>query len=53
MSLARLWADEGRSSEARDALAAIYATFREGFDAPDLVEAQELLKDLATQASSP
>ena len=46
-SLARLWRAQGRGAEARDLLAPIYDWFTEGFDAPDLVEAQALLRELA------
>jgi len=45
-SLAWVWTQEGRWQEAREALAAIYATFTEGFDLPDLIEAKALLDDL-------
>jgi adenylate cyclase len=47
MSLARLWQRHGRCTEARDALAAIYATYTEGFTTPDLADAQALLNSLA------
>jgi predicted ATPase len=46
-SLARLWRDQGKRSEARDLLAPIYGWFTEGFDAPDLKEARALLDELA------
>ncbi|MHB0857878.1 MAG: ATP-binding protein [Anaerolineae bacterium] len=52
-SLARLWAQEGRIGEAREALAAIYATFSEGFDTPDLIEARALLDALRIQVVRP
>jgi len=42
-SLARLWADRGRRSEARDLLAPVYGWFTEGFDTSDLREAKALL----------
>ncbi|MBN1402550.1 MAG: hypothetical protein JXA74_17045, partial [Anaerolineae bacterium] len=45
-SLARLLRDQGRAAEAREALAAIYGWFTEGFDTPDLVEARALLAEL-------
>jgi len=45
-SLARLWADRGRLSEARELLAPVYAWFTEGFDTPDLREAKALLDAL-------
>jgi predicted ATPase len=46
-SLARLWRDQGRRTEAYDLLAAIYNWFSEGFDAPILKEARALLDELA------
>jgi predicted ATPase len=46
-SLARLWRDQGKRSEARDLLAPIYGWFTEGFDTPDLKEAKALLEELA------
>jgi predicted ATPase len=45
-SLARLWRDQGRRTEARDLLAPIYGWFTEGFDTPDLKEAKSLLDEL-------
>ncbi len=47
VSLARLWRDEGKRSEARDLLGPIYSWFTEGFDAPDLREARILLDEVA------
>ena len=47
MSLARLWQRLGRRAEARDALAAVYGTFAEGFTMPDLVDAAALLDSLS------
>jgi class 3 adenylate cyclase/predicted ATPase/tRNA A37 threonylcarbamoyladenosine biosynthesis protein TsaE len=46
-SLARLWRDQGKRTEARDLLAPIYGWFTEGFDTPDLREAKALLDMLA------
>ena len=46
-SLACLWRDQGKRTEARDLLAPVYAWFTEGFDAPDLAEAKALLTELA------
>jgi serine/threonine protein kinase/class 3 adenylate cyclase/predicted ATPase len=46
MSLARLWQRQGRGAEARDALAAVYGTYTEGFTTPDLVDAKALLEAL-------
>jgi predicted ATPase len=45
-SLARLWAGQGRHSEAPDLLALVYAWFTEGFDTADLKEAKALLDEL-------
>jgi predicted ATPase/class 3 adenylate cyclase len=47
-SLARLWRDQGKCTEARDLLAPIYGWFSEGFDTPDLKEAKTLLDALAS-----
>jgi class 3 adenylate cyclase/predicted ATPase len=46
-SLARLWREQGRRTEARDLLAPLYASFTEGFDTPDLKDAKALLDELA------
>jgi predicted ATPase len=46
-SLARLWRDQGRRTEARDLLAPIYGWFTEGFNTSDLKEAKALLGELA------
>ena len=46
MSLARLWAERRQRERAYDLLAPIYNWFREGFDAPDLIEAKFLLDTL-------
>jgi class 3 adenylate cyclase/predicted ATPase len=46
-SLARLWAEQGRRSEADDLLAPVYGWFTEGFDTADLKEAKGLLNELA------
>jgi predicted ATPase len=45
-SLARLWRDQGKRSEAYDLLAPIYDWFTEGFDTTDLIEAKSLLDEL-------
>jgi predicted ATPase len=47
MSLARLWATQGRRGEAHDLLAPVYGWFTEGFDTADLKEAKALLNELA------
>jgi hypothetical protein len=46
INLARLLARQGRAHEARARLAPLYATFIEGFDAPDLQDAKTLLVEL-------
>jgi predicted ATPase len=47
MSLARLWQQQGRRTEAHELLAPIYGWFTEGFDTADLQEAKALLEALA------
>jgi len=47
MSMARLWRDQGKRTEARDLLAPVYGWFTEGFDTLDLKEAKALLDELA------
>jgi predicted ATPase len=49
-SLTRLWAGQGRRSEARDLLAPVYGWFTEGFDTTDLKEAKTLLNKLTEPA---
>ena len=46
-SLARLWGEQGRRSEARELLAPVYGWFTEGFDTADLKEVKALLDELA------
>jgi predicted ATPase len=46
VSLARLWVDQGRWTEAYDLLAPVYSWFTEGFDTADLKEAKALLDTL-------
>ena len=47
-SLARLWRDQPeRRQEVHDLLGSVYGWFTEGFDAPDLRDAKELLNELA------
>jgi predicted ATPase len=46
-SLARLRRDQGRRAEARDLLVPVYRWFTEGFDTPDLQEANSLLGELS------
>jgi predicted ATPase len=45
-SLARLWQRQGRC-DARNALAAVYGLYTEGFATPDLIEAKALLETLS------
>jgi predicted ATPase len=45
-SLARLWRDQGKRSEARELLAPICGWFTDGFDTPDLKAAKALLEEL-------
>jgi predicted ATPase len=47
MSLSRLWEKQGKREEAHQMLAGIYGWFTEGFDTPDLQEAEALLAALA------
>jgi predicted ATPase len=46
-SLARLWRDQGKRTEAHDLLAPVYGWFTEGFDTADLKDAKALLEELA------
>jgi predicted ATPase len=48
MSMARLWRDQGKRTEARDLLAPVYDWFTEGFDTLDLKEANKLLDELSS-----
>jgi predicted ATPase len=45
MSLARLWQQQGKSTEAHQMLSEIYNWFTEGFDTKDLQEAKALLEE--------
>ena len=47
MSLSRLWQQQDQQAEARALLAPIYGWFTEGFDTADLLEAKQLLEELA------
>jgi predicted ATPase len=47
MSLAGIWRDPGRVSEAHELLAPVYEWFTEGFETRDLIEAKALLEELA------
>jgi adenylate cyclase len=46
MSLARLWDQQGKRSQAETVLTEVYHWFTEGFDTPDLQEAKTLLEQL-------
>lgn len=46
-SLARLWQQQNRMLEAREALKPVYDGFTEGFDTPDLKDARALLDQLS------
>jgi predicted ATPase len=46
-SLARLWRDQDKRSEARDVLAPVYGWFTEGLGTPLLREAKGLLDELS------
>jgi class 3 adenylate cyclase/predicted ATPase len=47
MSLARLWQQQGKRTEAHELLAPVYGWFTEAFDTADLQEAKALLEALA------
>lgn len=46
-SLARLWRQQGKTTEAHKLLSEVYTWFTEGFDTKDLQEAKALLDELA------
>ena len=46
-SVARLWRDQGKHTEAHRQLADVYGWFNEGLDSPDLSEARQLLQQLS------
>ena len=48
-SLARLWQEQGKTTEARDLLAPVYDWFTEGFDTADLKDAKVLLSELSKE----
>jgi predicted ATPase len=47
LSLSRLWQQQGQRTTVRELLAPIYGWFTEGFDTPDMQEAQALLTELS------
>jgi hypothetical protein len=48
MSMARLWRDQGKRTQARELLASVYGWFTEGFDTLDLKQAKALLDEQAS-----
>jgi predicted ATPase len=46
-SLSRLWKQQGKKAEARQAMAEIYGRFSEGFETTDLKDAKALLEQLS------
>jgi len=50
LSLARLWQRRGQAQAARDVLEPVYRRFTEGFDTPDLLEADALLHALSRRS---
>ena len=46
-SLARLWQQQGKQTQARELLSEIYEWFTEGFDTQDLKDAKALLDELS------
>ena len=50
-SLARLWQQQGKNTEAHKLLSEIYTWFTEGFDTKDLQEAKVLIKELENSVS--
>jgi predicted ATPase len=52
MSLARLWRDQGKRTEAHELLEPVYNWFTEGFDTPVLQEAMALLEELANASAA-
>ena len=51
-SLARLWGEQGKRTEARDLLAPVYGWFTEGFGTPVLQEAKALLNELCADPNA-
>jgi hypothetical protein len=47
MSLAQLWRDQGKRTEACNLVSPIYGWFTEGLDTPVLQDAKALLEELA------
>jgi predicted ATPase len=53
ISLARLWANQGRKRDARELLAGVHGAFTEGFETADLRQARALLEALAQDGGGP
>jgi predicted ATPase len=49
LSLTRLWQQQNQGDQARQLLTAVSSWFTEGFETPDLQEAQALLQDLEAE----
>ena len=47
VSLAQLWTQQGKTTQARELLTPLYSWFTEGFDTKDLQEAKSLLDEIA------
>ncbi|MCT7949594.1 AAA family ATPase [Ancylothrix sp. C2] len=47
ISLCSLWQQQGKTIEAKALLSEIYGWFTQGFDMPDLIAAQQLLRELS------
>jgi predicted ATPase len=53
LSLSRLWQRQGQTTAARELLAEVYGWFTEGFETPDLQDAQALLSHLGVAVPGP
>jgi predicted ATPase len=51
MSMAQLWRDQGRRTQAHDLVASVQGCFSEGFSTLDLKQAKAILDELATGSS--
>ncbi len=51
-SLARLWREQGQTSEAHDLLAPIFGQFSEGLETPDLQTARTILRETTAHSRS-
>ena len=47
VSLAQLWTQQGKTTQAQELLTPLYSWFTEGFDTKDLQEAKSLLDEIA------